>query len=680
MQASLIPLLLLQLTASETPPETAPLPVVEVRADRDAVTRDSTSALSRLETEAIERTRPTHPNELLSRVPGAWISRGSGQEHLTAVRSPVLTGAGACGAFLVLEDQVPIRPAGFCNVNELFEVNIIQAADVEVVRGPGTVVFGSNALHGVIDVRSPDPVAGTRLVSLETGTDDYYRGALSVSGTDVALHANYTDAGSFRDDEGFRHGLANAVWTTRAGDAEVRTRLAWASLDQDTAGFILGFESYKDPLLRRQNLNPDAFREASAARLTSHWSWTGANGRSIELTPYARSSSMKFLQHFLPGTPLERNSQDSVGALFSWRRDDSLVAGADVEWARGELIEFQAEPITGGSAFLRETRPQGYHYDYQAEAMVAAAWLQYRYYPIDSITLIFGARAEYTRYEYDNRMLDGNTRDDGTPCGFGGCLYTRPGDRSDGFFNLAPEIGLAWQLGPDTRIRARAARGFRTPQATELYRLQSGQEVADLDTVSLDALELGWNQVFGALSLDLAAFTMRKDHFIFRDAEGFNVSDGRTRHRGIEAALAWQLGARLQLSANLSWARHEYDFDRIAALGETIRKGDDIDTAPRRLGAVRLHWQPGSLQNYELEWLYQGKYYLDAANAHTYGGHRLLNARAAWAPGSGPYRLALRVTNLLDAQYAERADHAFGQYRYFPGAERRFFLQFEYRG
>ena len=32
-----------------------------------------------------------------ARLPGAWITRGSGQEHLSAVRSPLLSGAGGCG-------------------------------------------------------------------------------------------------------------------------------------------------------------------------------------------------------------------------------------------------------------------------------------------------------------------------------------------------------------------------------------------------------------------------------------------------------------------------------------------------------------------------------------------------------------------------------------------------------
>ena len=62
----------------------------------------------------------SHVNETLARVPGVWVSRGSGQEHLTAIRSAVYTGAGACGEFSFLENGVPLRPAGFCNINNLF--------------------------------------------------------------------------------------------------------------------------------------------------------------------------------------------------------------------------------------------------------------------------------------------------------------------------------------------------------------------------------------------------------------------------------------------------------------------------------------------------------------------------------------------------------------------------------
>ena len=38
----------------------------------------------------------THNKELFNSSAGSWISRGSGQESLISLRSPVLTGSGAC--------------------------------------------------------------------------------------------------------------------------------------------------------------------------------------------------------------------------------------------------------------------------------------------------------------------------------------------------------------------------------------------------------------------------------------------------------------------------------------------------------------------------------------------------------------------------------------------------------
>ncbi len=655
------------------------LPTIEVRSQRHIITNSVNSSLSALTAAEIRTEAPKHPNELFDRVPGAWISTGSGQEHLTAIRSPVLTGAGACGAFMVLEDGIPTRPSGFCNVNQLFEVNIAQAGSITVLRGPGTVTYGSNALHGAVDIITVGPVAESfSEFALEAGTDDYYRGRFAFSNTQTALQANFTDSSSFRDDESFKHGLFNLQIAHTAGNASGRTSFAYANLDQDTAGFILGKNSYKDEDLRTKNLNPEAFREAWAARLSSRWNWQTQSGGVLEFTPYARSSRMDFLQHFLPGAPLESNGQDSAGLLFSWT-NEALSAGIDLEWAEGELIEFQQNPIESGSDFLKETRPQGFHYDYEVKASTIATWLQWQHELRTGLELTAGLRAEHLSYDYDNRMLDGNTRDDGSECGFGGCLYTRPADRSDSFTNLSPELGLGFDLNDKHMLYVRAARGYRAPQATELYRLQRGQTVADLDAETLDSLEIGLKGLVDDFSYEITAFAMRKQNFIFRDANGFNISDGKTRHSGVESLLRWQATENLVISGNLSWAQHEYDFNRDLGRGEVILKGNEIDTAPPWLGALRVQWQANAKRAIEAEWVYQGGYFLDAANAHRYPGHSLLNVRGWMVIANSRHTVALRLTNLLDERYAERADYAFGNYRYFPGAGRRISVEWQYR-
>ena len=104
-------------------------------------------------------------------MPGVFIHRNNGQDHLTAIRSPVLTGGAGAGSFLYLEDGVPLRAAGFANVNGLFESMSEFAGGMEVIRGPGSVLYGSNAVHGLINVLTPAPFddAGA-VISLSAGS------------------------------------------------------------------------------------------------------------------------------------------------------------------------------------------------------------------------------------------------------------------------------------------------------------------------------------------------------------------------------------------------------------------------------------------------------------------------------------------------------------------------------
>lgn len=669
--------ILLSQASSNAAPPAVELPPVNVVSTRTELDRTTDSARTTIDYEAINLEAPKHPHEILDRVPGAWVSLGSGQEHLTAIRSPVLTGAGACGAFMVLEDGVPTRPAGFCNVNQLFELNIAQASQIDVLRGPGTVAHGSNAMHGAIEITTPGTTdKKPNELSLEVGSDDYKRGLFSAAGEHMAVQLNVTDAGSFRDDEHFQHGLFNWQMEHTIAGYTGRTSLAYANLDQDTAGFILGKNAFRDRHLRVENLNPDAFRKAWALRLSSRWNGLTSKADDLEFIPYIRSSQMDFLQHFLPGTPLEQNSQRSAGLLFTWSRPGFLTAGLDIEMAEGSLSEYQKTAIETGSNFLRETRPQGLHYDYNAKSSTLALWAQLQKELKPGLTITAGLRGEYLSYDYDNKMLDGNTRDDGSECLFGGCLYMRPSDRSDNFSNLSPELGVSMKLGQNALLYVRTARGYRAPQATELYRLQSGQSVADLKPETLDSVEIGLNGSLDTIEFDVSLYAMRKQNFIFRDANGFNISHGKTRHLGLEALLHWQISDSFRISANLSRAQHTYEFSHNLARGEVIVAGNEIDTAPRWLGAWRARWHQ---QNHEIEaeWVYQGGYFLDAENAHRYSGHQLMNLRGSMMLGS-QHSLSLRLSNVFNTHYAERADFAFGNYRYFPGAGRSVSVQWHY--
>ncbi|NIL94379.1 MAG: TonB-dependent receptor [Woeseiaceae bacterium] len=637
--------------------------------------------VERLDAELLEAVKHHHMHELLTRVSGAWLSRGSGQEHLTAIRSPVLTGAGSCGAFLFLEDGIPIRPAGFCNVNSLFEINTEQAHSVEVIRGPGNALYGSNALHGTVNVLMPGPGARGPGAALEVGENDFYRARVEVPfdpDSNWLAALVYADDGGFRDDSGYTQGKLHAKGAWELDSGSFTLGLTATDLDQETAGFILGEDAYRDPDVNRSNPNPEAFRKASAERV--YGIWTSAHDRfDLDLRPYLRHSDMEFLQHFLPGQPLEENGHVSGGVLATLAFGDEQLrttVGMDVEYADIFLEETQDGP-TQGSPFLMETRPEGKHYDYDVAASSIAAYVQTDWAVNDELVIAAGLRLDYLNYDYNNRMLDGNTRDDGTPCGFGGCLYTRPADRSDSFTNLAPKLALNHTLGDTGSFYISLSRGFRAPQATELYRLQSGQQVADLDSERVDAFDIGVREIRDDLSVDLALFHMRKRDSVYRDADGFNVTGARSKHRGIELALDWQFAEAWSVALNATYARHQYDFDVVASRGETFESGRDVDTAPRWLGSLELQYAPNDRFDVALQWASIGKYYLDAENRFDYPGHTIANLRAG-ARVSATIDVVLRLNNVTDRDIADRADYAFGNYRYFPGRGRELFAEIRY--
>ncbi|WHI51864.1 TonB-dependent receptor [Microbulbifer sp. MLAF003] len=624
-----------------------------------------------------------HIQQSLARVPGANVARGNGLEYLPALRSPVLSGAGACGSVLTMEDGIPLRANGFCNINELFESHSEVAQRVEVIRGPAGTLYGSNAMHGVVNILSPEIEENTKAFSgtlgFEGGPHDYYRTSISAESDlsnegRVRADLSLASDGGYRDHSGYDQQKLSLLHSVSTAQTQIRSRLAVTNLNQETAGYIEGYNVYRDDRRDRENPNPEAFRDASAVRLYSILDIDLGSGKKLSLAPYLRKTDMRFLQHYLPGQALEENGQESIGLrssyFFTRAGNLEIVMGLDMEFTQGYLRELQKEP-TEGSGFLRETIPVGKHYDYQVDAYSVAPFTLATWNATDTLKLYSGVRLESVQYDYNNKMLSGRTAEDGLPCGFGGCRFSRPEDRKDSFQNWSPKLGATYDLKPGLQFFVNMAQGYRVPQATELYRLQREQTVAELDSEQISSIELGVRILKEHLSYELVAYGMRKRNVIFRDTEYFNQSSGKTSHRGVEMALGYAFSQSWRLETSSSYAEHRYRDER--ELQGVLLDGNLVDSAPRAFGSYRLQWQPRQEITAELEWLHQARYFTDPQNQHEYSGHNLLNLRAEWV--FDRWALSIRALNLTNKAYAERADYSsFVGDRYFPGEPRSIYL------
>jgi len=643
---------------------------IVVTGERRAVEAgDVAQSVARLSADDLAAIGAQAPSEALNRLAGVAIHRNNGVENLPAIRSPVLTGGQSAGSFLVLEDGVPIRAPGFGNVNQLYETMLPLAAGVEVMRGPGTALYGSNAVHGLVNVLTPNPGVHDHRGGGEISLGSFERAAASAWGAFGTREGAVDDAhllyvgaavshdGGWRDQASVDQQSVLAGWDAYAGAWTVEARLAVQNLNQETASFIEGTNAYENRTLARSNPTPEAFRDQQLARVRVTLAREAGDWRFV-VTPYARWIDSALLLSFFPSRALELTAQEGGGvqAAAYWNdpaSDVYAIFGADGDWTRGEVYEFQARATQAGGYV------QGLHYDYSVdmEALALYAHVGWRIAP--SWLVQAGLRGERVNYGYDNHAPDGDVG-----------RFRRAADREDSFEELTPKFSVLWRPSAMSTVWLNLARGARPPQIVDLYSLQTTQTPGGQRAETIDSAELGWRGAVGPAHFEIVLYAMNKEDTAFRNADGFTVTDGRTRHEGIEAQAEAPVLDTLTLAGWVTYARHTYRFnDSVTRAGESIRSGDDVDGAPRWVWNARATWAVADATRVELEWVHMGEYFTNAANTRSYPGHDVFNLRGEWRARQD-VTLFAALRNIGDVDYAERADFAFGNDRYFPGEGR----------
>lgn len=670
--------------------------------------KETPASIGVIAPESLKLTAPTHPQQILSQVPGVGVSVTNGEGHTTAIRQPFTTSP----LYLFLEDGIGVRPTGFFNHNSLYELNIPMAGGVEVTRGPGSALYGSDAIGGIVNVLTrgsgPTPEAS---LSSEVGSFGWWRVLGSVGSGDQrfgALHGdlNLTHTDGWRDRTAYDRQSGNFRWDWRLNeDTRIKTIAGFTHIDQETgANSPLPWDLYRNQ--PKTNFFSPAYRKVEAFRLSSAFERTVGDGL-LSLTPYFRNNLMDLngSYNFSSDPRIEKTESQSYGLLAKWRQDfpefkrARIILGIDLENSPGNRQETALNLTkTGSGAYTNYT---GYSlgrriYDYDVTFQSASPYMHTEISPIEKLRVTAGARYDVLGYDFQNN-LQGRTSQNGAN------YYGQADSTSKSFTRLSPKVGATYELTPNSSVYASYNQGFRIPSESQLFRAGSNtnrtnaQSRADnallLKPIKADQFEVGTRGRVWEIDYSLAAYELiKRDDLVSQKDPATNASisqnAGKTESRGIELSLGRALVKTLRLDTSLSYANHEYkEWKGKDSSGNAFDyAGNQMAAAPHFMGNTRLTWTPTEAISAQLEWIRIGSYFLQDSNTGTtvgvdkgvsrYGGYDLFNFRSSYALCKNASVFA-RVMNIADKRYADSASVSSNTAVYAPGLPRTFYAGLE---
>ena len=660
---------------------------------------DTSLSVGRTESQEIATVRPAHPSELVNRIAGVNVNNLGGESHFTAIRNNLSTKAN----YLFLENGVPTRSTGFFNHNALYEINLPQASAVEVIKGPGSALYGSDAMHGMINVLSGEiPDEQYLKLGAELSDQHWYRHLISYGDRINDQHAfrldlNQTFNDGWRDNSEHTRDAFTAQWLwTPSTDFKLKTVFSYNYVDQSLQSGLSKEDWKNNP---EENYYHLPGRDVESFRLSSKMTKTLDSDSQFNFTPYFRQSitsglipSWKLNPN--PATPFNNTNlseiwyqkHSSYGFLTNFVQDfdtmdSKLILGLDFDYSPG-AYEVDETLLTrdfrsNGTYFTDYSRTGNELYNFDPTYKSISPYVHYDLKPWDDWKFDLGLRYDYSEFELDQNSSNANAIESQTV----------------EFDQLSPKFGFNWDFHQDHQAYGSYRRGFRAPSASDLFKQPDSFNSTELEPTTIDSFELGLRGfITDRFTYDLSVYHMfKKDDIItYRDPNNPNLSiatqNGETEHRGIELALQWLAHDFWTLGFSGSYSEHTYETWDIGAAppwnptgpSGTALEGNELERAPKYLHNLRVNYHPDWMKGgrFELEGIFLGSYFVDQENSDKYDGHELINFRVDY-PLNDKLTVYSRVMNVMDTENAAYVSGS-NATPYRPGEPRSFFFGFEY--
>ena len=634
-------------------------------------------SINKKSSKEIELDQVVFQKDLLNSLSNVLVTQtSSGVGHMLSVRTPISTNP----YFLYLQDGIPVQSSGFFNHNALAYTSFESADSVEVLKGAGTALYGSDAISAVVNVNSAK-LDGKKenKVKLNVGTEGYQHTYLKNSGTmgeatNYEVGVGFTNNDGYRDHSSHKRFEATAKFDTMINDENnIETSLSFNKTEADQAGVLTreeldsGSTSVGDIKSKLDKVDPQ--RKFDFIRASVKWNNYSFDDLEISTIGYLRDTRNRYTATWQNNLPQNDSEQRSFGLMHqtiqktSWGKN---IFGLDAEYTKGTnkyTQSFDYTPTRYGSPV-----DAGLIYDYDVDYSAFAPYLQSTINISKKFSAIAGLRFDYSKFDYNNNTDSGN---------YGNSSYYRPENRKDSFHHLSPKLTINYQASKDKLLYARFANAFRIPSATRLYSQSKTSTLASnfsLNPETSNTYEIGYKQRFNKSSIDVALYQMDIDDTIIRredaNKDRYYENGGKSKHKGIEISYEQKLNDTFSTAFAGSYSKSNYVND--APYGN-----NEMPSAPSKKANLRLIYTPKNYLTMMLEAQYISDYFMDDTNEHTYEGYTIGNLKANYQVNKN-LNLFTKINNITDEKYAEKADFSYGKEKYTPAYPRMFFVGGEY--
>jgi len=577
------------------------LEVIRVVGESAPVLLEQTGSVVVIGRKQIEQIQPLSTEDILRRIPGINIKS---EEETAIVANFGIRGLSASESkSLLLEDGVPVAPGLFIGNDRYFNPRIQRIEQIEVLKGSASLRYGPSTIGGVVNYQTKTPDDGVKLTG-RAGSFNMQELSIEAGGKNAAEDAFAGVVATYAKSDGFMH-----------KDYEMTDVMAKAGVifgnDQKLGIKVSRYEndaniSYRGLLLgdyqRGEDYNPapdDYFLTDRTAFDVNH-EWAISDTAILKTVFYWSEMSRDYWRYsvdtdasneagrWVYTDALTGNNRAFERQGFETRLNlDHRLFGMDTNSEFG-LRFMQEESNDTRIRAIRSADRTGINDRHrQDSANSVAAYAQSRIEINDRFAVTPGVRIE--SYEQKREILSNSSASANTSN-----------------TEVLPGVGATYDLSDSDQVYGGVYRAFSP--ATNGVALD-GLADQQLDAERSTNYELGLRGKKTDITYEVAAFFMDFSNQVVTGNSNPNLSQsnaGKTRHYGMELALAYDIGGGFNIDSNATWVPTS-DFETGS------NAGNRLPYAPKIVANVALRYQADAL-NTALSVHHRGEQYGDAAN------------------------------------------------------------------